>query len=271
MQRGGWGTFLESIDAAKADLGFLDGEECFFRGMPNADTASLLPSLFYLARDKSVTKQGRATYVPWKKEKIQTVEADLFFEFRMRARGLLPGAPEDDWDVLFRMRHHAVPTRIMDWTESFAVALYFAVHNHHGDVPACMWVLNPYKLNEHKKSYGMRELITPEYILSHLGDDHTLGGHFDQGCEFDFDFPVAVYPPHGNPRLRSQAGYFTLHGDKYQPLETLYPGCVRKILLPAPMIEQAWVFLDQAGVNEASLFPDFDGLGRFLTKKYRLA
>ena len=61
---------------------------------------------------------------------------------------------ESDWDLLFMMQHYKVRTRLLDWTEAFAVSLFFAFQNWDKGQTARIWMLKPLSLNRFSLQKG---------------------------------------------------------------------------------------------------------------------
>ena len=249
------------------DLEFQEHEECFFRGHSQS-THSLLPGLF-----RGVEIKGKK--IP---DDLWAIESDLFYEFRAKARELHKDHISD-WHILFYMQHHGVRTRLLDWSESLAVAVYFALLNYDSlKSHPCVWILNPYKLNE--EYHDSRDLFDPQLLGFYEGYE-TEGDSYaemilynDPEDVFPWDAPLGLYPVRRADRLTTQSGYFTIHGNDCRPFEKSIPALkniCRKIDIPKDAIMSAQLFLKHAGVNQFTLFPDMDGLAKYLNLKYYLA
>jgi hypothetical protein len=252
-----WQSFLDGIDKARKSLKLEEGEECFFRGHADC-TWALLPTLLRHAKKMGFSDLD-----------LRSLEADLFFEFQSRARDLHNNALSD-WEILQFMRHHGVATRLLDWTEVFGVALYFATHNVPEGATPCIWLFNPYALNAHEDSWETRDLISPEYLGGKEGwkySDFMID--FDD-LKFGWQHPIALYPIQRSARLHAQRGYFTIHGDRIDTLDKIAPKVVKKVDIPLAVIPDAKKFLEMAGINDYSMFPDLDGLARDLHRKYQI-
>jgi hypothetical protein len=147
------------------------------------------------------------------------------------------------------MQHYRAPTRLLDWTEVFHVALY-------------LWN------SEHGRD---RDLVWPRYFTYSKKNDYFYEyGEILIEDRLDWKFPVALYPPQRDARLSAQRGFFTIHGYDPRPLDEISPTLVVAIDLTRKAITEARDPLAQSGVNEFSLFPDLDGLARHLKAKYEI-
>jgi hypothetical protein len=235
-----WSDFLRKV---KRHISSLASEGCdvpFFRGHSESSW-KLLPAV------------GR---YPWKWA-TSSPEGSLYFDFITQAGALLP-ENSSSWSNVFIMQHYGLPTRLLDWTETFSVALYFAIKN--ADKDAAIWILDPFELN--RITINRPQIIHP----TDLGHDYY--SYFIEPTAKLEGNVVAISPLRHNPRVFHQRAGFTLHDDIETPLEDLHPSIVTKITLSKEAFSEAGTFLDLAGISEFTLFPDFDGLGRQLRKKY---
>ncbi len=103
-------TGLESLTKAIQSSNKTFGEEfCWWRGEGRVcDDWKLWPKIYRT----TINEPGQAFYIM----------------NRAKIRHSNCPAKDDDWPAwLFLMQHYNYPTRLLDWTESALIALYFAV------------------------------------------------------------------------------------------------------------------------------------------------
>lgn len=241
-----WITFLKKINTQIEKFN-LDGCDIVcYRGHADKNW-NLSPTLFI---KKDLNKMSDQT--------IHYIENVLYFDFVTNAGNLLK-SNLDDWETLFIMRHHGIPTRVLDWTESFSTALYFAL-NGEGKTPT-IWMLDPYKLN--KIAYEDESIPNPNKDLK-----FSYSEAFLEKSKNPFVNPIAIVPPRTSERLFAQKGLFTLQGSDNRPLNLIpeLKSSFKKFEIPLDAIPDAKRFLKLAGINHYSIFPDLDGLSKHLTE-----
>jgi hypothetical protein len=86
------------------------------------------------------------------------------------------------------------------------------------------------------------------------------------------EFPVAVFPTHIARRIGSQKSCFTIHGANESGFDKFSKGpkaCLKKIVIPAFAVREIRQDLQNYGIDDTTIFPDLEGLGRALVTSYR--
>lgn len=192
---------------------------------------------------------------------IQHSETYLISRFKQNATLLLSQSPKNDFEWLFLMQHHSMPTRLLDWTESPLVALYFAVTENEDDNGA-LWVLLPTVLNE-KSNYR------PDYPLEIPSfEDEDLTNYLPETVASEHRsrlFPMAAIAPRNSPRMQSQQGVFTISHRENTPIEDVgAEGAARdhvwKYTISSAAKSVIRSQLKVLGVTRFQLFPELDSL-----------
>ncbi|EML0278185.1 FRG domain-containing protein [Vibrio parahaemolyticus] len=160
----------------------------------------------------------------------------------------LTNFPESFIERLAIAQHHGLATRLLDWTKNPLVACFFAVST----------------LPESEGAIYALEALSLHRRVPDRTDEYELD---------DVKGILGYQPKAINPRLVSQQGLFTVHCPAHLDLpvaESLFElneTNVRKFVIPSEQKKKIRQMLDNYGVNEATLFPDLDGLARYVNRQ----
>ncbi|OKY27194.1 FRG domain-containing protein [Thalassotalea sp. PP2-459] len=191
-------------------------------------------------------------------------ESSSLTQFIHKAKAFINGGREHSsmWDWIIAAQHYGMSTRLLDWSEGALIALFFSIENKESRSP-CVWVLNPFKLNE--LSTG-KELIYYTDKITRDGDDKQILAKYKLGSKFLPKHPIAIFPPYIDARLKSQKGCFTIHGKNKLAIHELnktskVPFLVRIDINPNSIKRIRWQ-LSVIGINTSDIYPDLPGLAQ---------
>lgn len=181
------------------------------------------------------------------------LETQFAQQFRLRAPAYGSCPPHQDYaGWLPFMRHYGLPTRLLDWSESLLVAVYFATEL--PDRDGSLWILSPGQLN----------MLSIGPFIPFLHDSRVQPLTFEAFglCP---DEPVShcfsVVAPRDNPRIAAQLGNFTIHGTREAlDQQALRDRFLVEVRIPASSKLPLRTELGLLGVRRSTLFPDFANL-----------
>lgn len=221
-------SFQDYMDFVSESGNIIQQDLCLFRGQ--TCDKELIPSLGRLSLGN-----------------IQKFEKNIFEDFRKRYLAYDPRTFNNDFDLLALGQHYGLPTRLLDWTESALVALWFATEKEITEGDGVVWIFFP-------------------------NDEDILDKQ--EQSPFTINSTKVFSPNHISERITAQSGWFTCHKlmineNKFLRFERLkkYKDKLFKLIIPKAIHPEIRVKLNILGMNAATVYPDLSGLSRHLKWK----
>lgn len=224
-----------------------DDDRFWFRGHRKLEWA-LTPSAL---RYKTLEERTRAK--------------DLFRDFRRVAEIKLTRLPLPDEHLkwLQLAQHHGIPTRLLDWTESATIALYFACAAlGKEDTDGIVFLFNPKHVSRLKGTRDKTSLdahLEPKLIQKYFDLDVRREGRSGLPT-------VAIRPILNSERLMVQRGVFTLHGSQQFDLDDRQAPSLVAIPIVREAKRNLRIELGRTGIDEMTVFPELEHACRHLKR-----
>jgi len=208
--------------------------------------------------------------------RLPQVEKGLLREFKRHVHRYVTGPPKAgelaEWLAL--MQHYGAPTRLLDWTYSFFVAVFFAIEKAKPGQCCAVWMLDCDCLRERIKACCTGRDLDLIRLDPDLKRQKTLKALLEGNAKAVF----RLNPMRLNPRLVSQQGVFLVPTDVKRPfMENVQgmfgsddsPEGFRKAVVHVdhPLLEDVILRLHRMNISRATLFPDLDGFAASLENK----
>jgi len=163
-------------------------------------------------------------------------------------------------------QHYGLPSRLLDWTQNAAIALYFSCYDC-PDEDGAVYLLNPIELNINTDRKNPR--IFDPHIDSSLIKTYLklTGKQVANGAKRT----IAINPVWNSQRVMLQQGVFTLHGSKNFSLDWEDASSLVYLIIRKQYKEKLLIELHRVGIHEMSIFPEIEHVCNYLKTNAKLA
>lgn len=191
------------------------------------------------------------------------------------------------------MQHYGAPTRLLDWTKSPYVAIFFAMNNVEvNEDYSSLFAINIFPIismirNKYKGNSQYEFLAKEKYFSGyHFSDKefidvfHTEFTSMEESTYFE-PLILPVVPFHSHVRLNIQQGLFlcgtrVVNSGSFEDIlsKTLVnydeEQFLRKYIIPHSLKPEIINELNYMNINDSTLFPGIEGFSKYVGKKYAL-
>lgn len=235
------------------------GKELWFRGVKNK-TYSLKPGAVRSNLD------GR---------KEITAVLDFMESYR-----IYHDEVSNPWELYSLMQHYGFPTRLLDWSTSLLVGLYFSLDGEPDivsgkPVERVVWAMTTGMLNT-TNFLGKRILPTvsgkrkqtEQYLPSPLRSCEEESVDFEEN-------PLALKIPPTNRRIQAQKGVFTIHGSNHKGIEEVMVDYglqdeVFKFVFDENVANKIRKSMHSMQINEDDIYQDLNSLSQRIIRRRKI-
>lgn len=243
-------------------------KESWFRGH-SKEFNNLLPRIFRQFNIDMFKNFGRD---------VETAVIEYFKRYAPLYSSTVPNK-NDELAWLVFMQHHGTPTRLLDWSESAFVAMYFVVEDNLDD-DGELWCLNPRSLNH--SSIGIAGLppLDDEY-LNHLAslpkkydDLERMKKRGEVSQEVEINGPISFISHYSFPRMAAQKSALTIHPKPKDGncIEDLLKDKTKLVKYKVPSKRKKLILdeLNSLGINRRTLFLSLESLSESIIEEYKV-
>ena len=200
-------------------------------------------------------------------------EQSLINAFKQNAIQFLDQRPDSEWEWIFLARHHAVPTRLLDWTESPLVGLYFATHSldcegRRDDKDGALWFLLPSILNEEANISLSDKRALPMFEDNDIRMNNYLPATLAAETSSSLN-PIAGIAVRYSKRMQAQHSVFTVTHREQLPIDKVGIGRhIGRYIIPKISKSQIRKQMATLQITQLSVFPELDNAARLARRPY---